>query len=87
MKAQTTFDGGGGESMNNLKAEMRRNNISFCDLARAIDKTERCVRDKASGRAAFTFPEALKIRDTYFCGMSLEYLFAGLCEPVGDRAG
>lgn len=73
--------------MNNLKAEMSRSNISFCDLARAIEKTERCVRDKASGRAAFTFPEALKIRDTYFSGMSLEYLFAGLCDPPSNRAG
>lgn len=64
--------------MNHLKVEMQRNNLSNDDIARLIGRTERSVRDKASGRAAFSLPEALKIRDTYFRGMSLEYLFADL---------
>ena len=72
--------------MNNLKAEMTRNNIAFSDLARTIGKTERSVRDKASGRAVFTLPEALQVRDVFFKGMSLEYLFAGLCGSSENRA-
>lgn len=69
--------------MNNLRAEMQRNNISFDDIARCIGKSERTARDKEACRVAFTLPEAIKIRDSFFRGMSLEYLFAGLCE---DRA-
>lgn len=66
--------------MNNLRAEMQRSNLSFGDIARCISKTERTVRDKESGRVAFTLPEAILIRDSFFPGMSLEYLFAGLCD-------
>lgn len=66
----------------NLRAEMQRSNLSARDIARVIDKTERSARDKITGRAVFTLPEALKVRDTYFAGMPLEYLFAGVSRAV-----
>lgn len=60
----------------NLSAEMVRYGVSISDINRVIGKTERSTRDKINGKFAFTFPEAIKIRDTFFTGMSLEYLFA-----------
>lgn len=62
--------------LRNLKAEMIRRNISLFDVSKIINKSERCTRDKVSGKAGFTFLESMKIRDKYFPGMDLEYLFA-----------
>ena len=62
--------------MRNLKAEMERYGVSIHDIHVLIGKTERSARDKINGKATFTLPEAVKIRDTYFRGMSIEYLFA-----------
>lgn len=59
----------------NLKAEMARNNISSLDLAKAAGKTERCIRDKLNGKTQFSIPEAVSVRDKFFPGFSLEYLF------------
>lgn len=61
----------------NLAAEMTRRGITNCDVSRVLElKTERTVRDKLSGKYPFTFNEVKTIRDTFFMGMDLEYLFA-----------
>lgn len=60
----------------NLKAEMMKNNITLSDIARSIHKTDRSVRDKINGKGDFTWSEANSIRDDFFPGASLEYLFA-----------
>ncbi len=60
----------------NLRAEMARRNISNNDLAMTIGKTDRSIRDKIRGLYEFSLPEAALIRNRYFPGMSLEYLFA-----------
>ena len=60
----------------NLKAEMVRYGVRNEDIRQTIRKTDRCVRDKISGRAEFTLSEATKIRDAFFNGLTLEYLFA-----------
>ena len=52
--------------MRNLKAEMERYGVSIHDIHILIGKTERSARDKINGKATFTLPEAVKIRDTYF---------------------
>ncbi len=62
--------------MNNLKAEMVRSNVSNFDIQRILGCGERTARSKISGETDFTFPEVLKIRDAYFPGLRLEYLFA-----------
>ena len=62
--------------LKNLKAEMERHDVTVDDIRLLINKTDRCVRDKVNGKTGFTFSEALKIRDAFFSGMSLEYLFA-----------
>lgn len=61
---------------NNLRAEMARANISISDIAKVIHKTERSTRDKINGKAGFTWSEIIAIRDAFFPGMSIEYLFA-----------
>ena len=68
--------------MNNLKAEMVRSNVSNYDIQRILGCGERTVRSKISGESEFTFPEVLRIRDTYFPGMRLEYLFAADRDPA-----
>lgn len=59
----------------NLKAEMVRRNVSVVDIGRTISKTERSTRDKISERFSFTIDEARRIRDVYFPGMDLDFLF------------
>ena len=60
----------------NLAAEMARRGISFVDLGRTTGRTPRSMQDKTTGKFPFTYPEAKKIRDAHFEGLTLEYLFA-----------
>lgn len=62
--------------LQNLRAEMTRRNIGPSDIGRAINKSTRTASDKVSGRYPFTINEAKVIRDTFFQGMDLEFLFA-----------
>lgn len=62
--------------LNNLRAEMARFDVTPADIAREIGKSDRCVRDKISGKTDVSIPEAMEIRDKFFPGLSLEYLFA-----------
>lgn len=60
----------------NLKAEMTRYGVTATDIAKVTGKTDRSVRDKISGKRDFTLPESAAIRDAFFPGMKLEYLFS-----------
>lgn len=60
----------------NLKAEMARKNVTISDLARAIHRTDRSVRDKVSGKGDFSWSEINTIRDQFFHGQSIGYLFS-----------
>lgn len=60
----------------NLLAEMARMGVVAKDISEALCLNEKTVRNKISGTTAFTVPEAMKIRDTFFSGMKIEYLFA-----------
>lgn len=62
--------------MRNLKAEMLRNSITMEQIANVIGRSTRTVSDKIHGRFPLTLEEALKIRDTFFKGMSIEFLFS-----------
>lgn len=86
MIAQTIDGKNGGDKMlRNLKAEMVRYGITTTDLSRVSNKTERSIQLKVAGKNAFTFPEVVAIRDAFFPGMSLEYLFAR-ADPAQDSA-
>lgn len=60
----------------NLRAEMARRGLSAADISRVIGKTDRSARDKISGRYTFSIDEAKKVRDTFFPGMDLDFLFS-----------
>lgn len=59
----------------NLKAEMARRNLTKRDIAQRLNKKERVIRNRFNGRTPFTLPEAFAIRDAFFPGASLDYLF------------
>lgn len=61
--------------LNNLRAEMARQNVSATELARVMNKSDRSVRDKIREKYEFTLSECMAIRDTFFPSCSLEYLF------------
>lgn len=61
--------------MRNLKAEMVRYGMNNLDLQKILGCSERTVTNKLSGETEFTISEALKIRNTFFPGLRLEYLF------------
>lgn len=62
--------------MSNLAAEMARFGVSAADFQAVLGCTDKTVRNKMSGATEFSVGEALKIRDTFFPGMRIEYLFA-----------
>ena len=62
--------------MRNLLAEMARYGVSNADLQKALGCSEKTVRNKLSGETEFSFPETIKIRNKFFEGFRLEYLFA-----------
>ena len=62
--------------LQNLKAEMTRRNVGTSDIGRVIGKSTRTAMDKVAGRYPFTFSEAKAIRDSFFQGMDLEFLFS-----------
>ena len=69
--------------MKNLIAEMARYGVRIIDIQSLLKCSERTVRNKLNNERDFTIPEALKIRNTFFPGMSIEYLFA--TEPESEN--
>lgn len=59
----------------NLEAEMARRGLTADDISRAIKITPRSVRNKLSGSACWKYKEAVRIKDLFFAGMDLEFLF------------
>jgi transcriptional antiterminator len=62
--------------MRNLEAEMKRYGISNADIQNLLGCTEKTVRNKLKGETVFTLPEAFLIKNKYFPGYRMEYLFA-----------
>ena len=60
----------------NLDAEMCRYGITIQDIATDLGINERTLRNKVNGVSEFTYRECKRIRNKWFPGMSLEYLFA-----------
>lgn len=61
--------------MKNLCAEMARYGISNSDIQNLLNCSLRTVTNKLTEETDFTIPEALKIRNTFFPNLTLEYLF------------
>lgn len=71
--------------MRNLLAEMTRYGVGISQIRSVIDCSESTAKNKLYEKTAFSFPEALKIRDAFFPGFRLEYLFAS--DNDDKRAG
>lgn len=59
----------------NLKAEMKRKGVSKRDICRKLEMDERTLTNRLNGKHPFRLPEAFAIRDSFFPGMSIDYLF------------
>lgn len=62
--------------MRNLCAEMSRFGVSTMDIQKLIGCTDKTARSKINGNSEFSVSEALNIRDKFFPGLRIEYLFA-----------
>ena len=61
---------------NNLEAEMKRKGISRMDIANLLKVSYSTVHSRFNGNSEWLYNECVLIRDTYFKGMELDYLFA-----------
>ena len=62
--------------MKNLRAEMARFGVSNSDIQEFLGCTDKTAKAKVSGSSEFSVSEAICIRDKFFPGMRIEYLFA-----------
>lgn len=61
--------------LRNMKAEMIRNHITTEMVMKVIGRSDKTTRSKINGKSPLHLNEAIKIRDTLFPGMDIEYLF------------
>lgn len=59
----------------NLLAEKARNKLTNMHFADALGISEGSVKNKLAGHTEFTRKEMLTLRDQFFPGLTLEYLF------------
>ena len=59
----------------NLEAEMKRNKISRSYIANLLGLSYRTIHSRFNGETEWGYSECIKVRDTYFPDMSLDYLF------------
>lgn len=60
----------------NLKAEMARSNYGIKDLMDVTGKSRAGISNNLNGRGKFSIDESLKIRNSLFPSMSIDYLFS-----------
>lgn len=73
--------------LRNLVAEMARYQVRNTDIQLLLSCSEKTVANKLSGSSEFSIAEAIKLRDSFFPSMRIEYLFAREGEQTGERAG
>ena len=59
----------------NLLAEMSRNRITRRDIADCLGVSEKTARNYINGISKISWCDTLKIKNTFFPELSLEYLF------------
>lgn len=62
--------------LSNLKAEMARSNVTVAEIASISGKSYRTISDRIKGKGQFPIQDAIEVRNAFFPGMELEYLFA-----------
>lgn len=71
--------------MRNLSAEMARFGVSNADIQAILLCSSKTVTNKLNDSTEFSISEAIKVRDAFFPGLRLEYLFAK-SEELQDSA-
>lgn len=69
--------------MQNLSAEMVRFGVGISDIQNLLGCSNNTVRNKLNGISEFSVGEAMKIRNKFFPGFKVEYLFAENNTPPG----
>lgn len=54
--------------LRNLEKEMKQKGVSRKDIAELLGLTYRTIHSRFNGASDWTFPECVKVRDTYFQG-------------------
>lgn len=62
--------------MKNLSAEMARYGVTNSDIQGILACTGKTVWNKLNDVSEFSVGEAIRIRDAFFPGLRIEYLFA-----------
>ncbi|NCB99928.1 MAG: XRE family transcriptional regulator [Clostridia bacterium] len=70
---------------NNLEAEMKRIGISKQDLADFLDISYRTVHSRINGESQWLYRECVSLRDEFFPGMRLDYLFPREQTKIGGE--
>lgn len=68
----------------NLEAEKARNRVTNKDFSETLVLSLSTINNKMTGKSEFTRREMITLRDKHFSGLSLEYLFDGEMEEVGE---
>lgn len=71
----------------NLRAEMARRGVKPKHLALLLELRLATIYDKLNGKYAFTFDEALMIKNEYFPDSNIEFLFESSeqSKPIGSE--
>lgn len=72
--------------LHNLRAEMIRAGVSNADIQAVLSCSPKTVTNKLRDSTAFSIWDAIKIRDTFFPDLKLEYLFARSGAEAKDSA-
>ena len=62
--------------LSNLRAEMARANVTIAKIAEFSGKSARTIRDRIKAMGQFPIHDAIKVKNAFFPGMDLEYLFS-----------
>lgn len=70
----------------NLLAEMARKGLKTKHIAEALSISQKSAYNKLNGITDFTLSETVKVRDAFFMGMSIEFLFEKGGQEVDSQA-
>ena len=72
--------------MKNFRAEMMRYGVTTADVQAVLNCTDKTARSKINGRTDLTVSEAFALRDAFFPGIRLEYLYAKDDDDIERKA-
>lgn len=71
----------------NLRAEMARKNISIQDMSKEINLARTTLGNKLSGKSPIGLNEACNIKNAFFPGLNISYLFKEADSATQTQSG